>query len=189
MLVMKQFMRKCFFVVSTITLCGLMTLDGFAEKTLAINPVFSPILSTIQQGTSVPIRLPLLIPNEYERLFAEIPPNVPSPTTYTIDLVSDPQCFGTDACHFGSISGWNIDSNAPPLTGITIILQNGNTAYLTWAPTCNAGCAESTLLFDISGYRYEVGIKGFALPQLLRMANSFQLVPQPSSNPVTTRRW
>jgi hypothetical protein len=133
------------------------------------NPVFSALLPTLKKTTSVPIRLPSVIAWS-SRVLATT--NTATSTEYWVELASVKNCALVHGCHDGFVAGWVIDSNAPQLTGAPLKLQNGTAAYYSPA-TCGASCDDSELYFDVSGYRYAVGLKGNAMQRLLQMANSF----------------
>jgi hypothetical protein len=130
------------------------------------NPVFSSVITALENGTSAPIWLPTTVAANGQTLFASTY-NL-STSGYAILLATTADCDGSSVCRFGHVEGFQ--ANFPP-TGTAVTLPNGLTAYYTPA-TCGANCNDSTMSIDVNGFRYVVGEKGANEPDLITMANS-----------------
>jgi hypothetical protein len=137
-----------------------------------IHPSFLPILPKLKQTSKFPILLPRIIPgSEAEnKLYAVI--ETATANKYGIILGFTSDCGGGNACRFGDISAEIVTKKTPRLSGKTVKLANGITAYFIDAK-CGANCSDSTLTWRLKGVQYTAGIKAGKLRDLLQMANSF----------------
>ena len=76
---------------------------------------------------------------------------------YDVELAYTADCNYADACTSGEISGTRIDGRV--LTGTALHLPIGATGFFIQGG-CGASCAESTITFDLRGYRYVFASKG-----------------------------
>ncbi len=137
-----------------------------------IHPSFLPILPKLKSISKFTILLPRIIPGSEgeNKLYAVI--ETTTPNKYEIILGFTPDCGGGNACRFGDISAEIATKKTPRLSGKTVKLANGITAYFIDAK-CGANCSDSTLTWRLKGVQYTAGIKAGNLRDLLQMANSF----------------
>jgi hypothetical protein len=137
-----------------------------------IHPSFIPILPKLRQSTKFPILLPRIIPGSEgeNKLYAVI--ETSTPNKYGIILGFTADCGGGNACRFGDISAETVTKKTPRLSGKTVKLANGITAYFIDSQ-CGANCSDSTLTWRLKGVQYTAGIKAGKLINLVQMANSF----------------
>ncbi|MGH2416568.1 MAG: hypothetical protein ACRDEA_23310, partial [Microcystaceae cyanobacterium] len=125
-----------------------------------------------------------------------------TPTSYSLSLDLIPDCMGTTACTFGEVSGAKITANTPKIpedytihqqmwqdpnirdipksleSPSKVQLAQGITGY--FIPFfCATACDSSRIIWDLNGYRYQVGIKAAYKKTVIDMANSAILNQQP----------
>ncbi|NJL62321.1 MAG: hypothetical protein HC903_11425 [Methylacidiphilales bacterium] len=153
------------------TLTQIQTKTTKVTKT-KIHPSFLPILPKLKQTSKFPILLPRIIPGSEgeNKLYAVI--ETATPNKYGIILGFTPDCGGGNACRLGDISAETITKKTPRLSGKTVKLANGITAYFI-DTKCGANCSDSTLTWQLKRVQYTAGIKAGKLKDLVQMANSF----------------
>jgi hypothetical protein len=130
----------------------------------------------LRRYTTVPIRLPAYLPNLGSILYAEL--SSVSADDYLFRFSRIPNCGGVRECNGGELSGERITRKTLPIVGRPVSLEDGRLAFY-FEPPCDPRaltCPDSTLSFDVRGFRYAIGLKGGTLAEERRMADSFRLV-------------
>lgn len=133
------------------------------------NAVFSPIISTVKAGTSIPLYLPAYVADPETTVYAQVLSL--SSSGYLVEINRQPGCGNADVCDEGFVAGFS-PASAPPYSGTVVTLSNGTHAYYTPAVCAGAGCTRATLLFPIAGNIYEIAVKAGKQAELLQIANS-----------------
>ena len=130
-------------------------------------------------STGVPVMLPVEFPVEeglpaiYPYIFTA------GEGEYEFSLDYGEDCQGAGACHYGSMTGKQIDGNEPVGTGTfpfdmsqarTVALANGITGYFTES-VCGANCNDATVFWIYNGYQYMVGLKAAPEAKVVELAN------------------
>jgi hypothetical protein len=99
---------------------------------------------------------------------------------YEISLDYGVDCRGAGACHYGSLTGRNVDSDIPVGTSNfpfdigdaqVVSLVRGITGYFV-ASVCGANCDDGRVFWIYEGYQYMVGLKAGALEDVITLANA-----------------
>ncbi len=144
-----------------------------------IPPEFQPYMQTLV-STSVP---PMLPPEFWiEQGLPAIYPYIFTVDVgeYELSLDYGEDCRGVGACHYGSMSGKQVDSSEPVGTRTfpfdigqarPVALANGITGYFTEA-VCIANCNDATVYWIYNGYQYMVGLKAGPEANVVALANA-----------------
>ncbi|MCP4539008.1 MAG: hypothetical protein GY832_17875 [Chloroflexi bacterium] len=144
-----------------------------------VPPEFQPYMQSLVDA-GVPPMLPPEFPVEQGLL-------VIYPYLFTVDvgeyelsLDYGEDCQGAGACHYGSMSGKQVDSSEPMGTRTfpfdigrarTVALANGITGYFSEA-VCMANCNDATVYWIYNGYQYMVGLKAGPEANVVALANA-----------------
>ncbi len=128
------------------------------------------VVSKLVGGTKVPLKIPTYItPDENtKKFFASYEPF--SNTDYLVYFDFTPNCGGSTACAWSSISGKKIDRSSQRLKGKVVKLDKNITGYFE-----DLGCATTcwtTITWDENGYRYTITSKAGEIKEFIKMANS-----------------
>ncbi|GAC1360429.1 MAG: hypothetical protein NVSMB31_20590 [Vulcanimicrobiaceae bacterium] len=127
-------------------------------------------------GIRVPIILPMHMPEGDEDFYVGIIDIAWD--DYMLGVWTLPDCHEATVCRFAHMFGSRPTEER--LTGKRIYLkQFGVTAYFTLGP-CGFGCSDSTLAFEINGWRYVYGIKGSSEQYMVRAAKELRFVKTPT---------
>ena len=170
-----------------------------ADYTLEV--IIPPIEDT---GAGFGSGLPRIIPLEFQPFMQAlvstgVPPMLPPefaveqglpaiyPHIFTVDvgeyefsLDYGADCRGAGACHYGSMSGKQVDSSEPVGTRTfpfdieqarTVALANGISGYFVEA-VCMANCNDATVYWIHNGYQYMVGLKAGPEANVVALANA-----------------
>lgn len=125
------------------------------------------------------VRVPLILPQTFDesiKLYAA--PIEVQWNHYLIGIWDTPDCNDVTVCRLAHMEGSK--KPAQRLTGTRVYLkQFGVYAYYKQGP-CGFGCADSTLSFDLRGWRYVLGIKGSNVPYISATGQSLRLVKTPA---------
>jgi len=181
-----QISRKAAFVVAVVTAAASPRSWTQAQAaTISGLALFSNILPTLQQMTSVPILLPSSVNYEIP-LYAYISPNAgptygmnsaATPVTssrYIVTVGTTSTCDVRVSCAYATIAGFSPgDAEVPALLGTsTTTLNNGSTAYFAVADCSGAHCGDASLAWRYGGYSYIILGKGMLLSDLQTLANA-----------------
>jgi hypothetical protein len=137
-----------------------------AAERAAAKHAFGPLLPKLAKS-SVPVLLPASLPGP--DLINAIPQiQFADNKGYDIELGLVADCNGV-ACHIGSISGMPVNRLA--ITGEKITIPLGVTAYFVKGD-CGASCSDSTITFDLHGYRYQFAEKGASKGSMREFVNT-----------------
>jgi hypothetical protein len=118
------------------------------------------------------VRIPIVLPtylgteDEDHPIYAIV--DVASQSRFKILLAFTKDCLGQNVCRYGMVSG-QIARSSPK--GKATTLSRGVTGYFVDA-TCDGHCSDSTITWDMKGYRYVIGIKAEKIDRLIKVANS-----------------
>jgi hypothetical protein len=127
--------------------------------------VFGPVLASLRAGTSVPLRLPLVVGDAPdEALYAEV--IGVSPTRYAVRIG---QYCERSYCPYGRVSGTKINRRTLRPRGRAVELTGGVAAYLIDG---SKTLKDSTVTWAQGQYRYEIAIYAAEPAVLIKAANS-----------------
>ncbi len=139
---------------------------------------FQPVLAQLE-STGVPLVLPPDFPIE-----AGLPAIHPyvytaEPGEYELSLDFGPDCLGAGACHYGSLTGKQVDTNEPVGTrsfefdaarAQRVVLANDIEGYFIES-VCGANCDDAKVFWIYNGFQYMVGMKAGRQADVLDLAN------------------
>jgi len=129
------------------------------------SPIFSPVLASLRAGTSVPLRLPLVVGDASEAaLYAEV--SGVSRTRYAVRIG---QYCERSYCPYGRVSGTKLNRRTLRPRGRVVELTGGVAAYLIDG---SKTLKDSTITWDQGQYRYEIAIYAAEPAVLIKAANS-----------------
>jgi hypothetical protein len=139
--------------------------SSFAAKDSCASPLFSSVLASLQAGTSVPLRLPLVVGDASEEaLYAEVVGV--SRTRYAVRIG---QYCERSYCPYGRVSGTKISGRTLHPRGRVVELTGGITAYLIDGTKT---LKDSKITWEQGQYRYEISIYAAKPAILIKVANS-----------------
>ena len=153
--------------------------EGRGNLPREVPPSFQPVVAQLE-STGVPLMLPPDFP-----VGKDLPPIHPYFYTvesgeYEISLDFGADCRGAGACHYGSLTGKKVDSNAPVGTrnfvfeaerAQKVTLVNDIEAYFIES-RCGANCDDAKVFWIYNGIQYMVGLKGGRQSDVLNLANA-----------------
>jgi hypothetical protein len=141
------------------------------EESAALRPttIFETVRPVLRERTRVPLRLPGLIEQGGEGMFAIVANAKPS--TYEVLLAFDPDCVGAHVCSYGTVKGSvnSLTENEGRRAPIT--LSGGIKGYFINFK-CFAYCNESVVGWTENGFHYSIAIKAERKAVLIKVANS-----------------
>lgn len=94
------------------------------------------------------------------------------PQSYSVAFWYAPQCNDATACRLGSMLA---RKPVAALHGTRILLRQWNVPGYFTLGKCGANCADSTLSFDLNGWRYRLAVKGASRAYMARIAQTLRL--------------
>jgi hypothetical protein len=171
--------------------------EGTVDYTLEV--IIPPPAPDIAEGTEI---LPLKVPLEFVSVLTQnttgvpmmLPPAFPAeeglvvhpyvytaePGEYEISLDFGVDCHGAGACHYGSLAGKKVDSNAPVNTqnfnfdaerAQKVTLAKDIEGYFIES-LCEASCDDAKVFWIYNGFQYILGLKGGRQSDVLDLANA-----------------
>ena len=124
------------------------------------------------------IRVPVILPQTFDeeiKLYSSA--LIVHWDSYLIGIWDTPDCNDVMVCRLGHMEAGR--PSAKRLTGTRVYLKQFRVyAYYVQGP-CGFGCQDSTLAFELHGFRYVLGIKGSNLPYIAAVGQSLRLVKTP----------
>jgi hypothetical protein len=129
------------------------------------NHIFAPVLESLKAKTSVPLRLPLVVADEYDAaLYAEV--GWASPARYVIKIGQNCE---RSYCPFGTVSGMKVSEQTVRPKGSVVKLSGGLTGYLTDG---SRKSKDSVITWDEGEYRYAITLYAAEPVNIVKVANS-----------------
>ena len=139
--------------------------SSMAATDTCTNPIFAPVLTSLRAGTSIPLRLPAVVADEYDAaLYAEV--GWIGRTRYMVRIG---QHCERSYCPYGTVSGIKITEQTSRPRGKVIELSGGVTGYLTDG---SKATKNSTITWDEGQYRYSIAIYAAEPSAIIKVANS-----------------
>jgi hypothetical protein len=140
--------------------------------------IFSKIKAELLNKTSVPLRLPSLLPDVGDAenpLYGRV--QKAEKGDYTIELGWVENCDGGNACHYGTVRGSTSKLVENGGAKVPVKLRGGILGYFIHS-TCGAHCDDSAVGWAERGYYYSISIKAADMETLVAVANSAIVVPE-----------
>jgi hypothetical protein len=129
------------------------------------NSIFTPVLESLRTKTSVPLRLPLVVADEYDAaLYAEV--GWASPARYVIKIGQNCE---RSYCPFGTVSGMKVSEQTAQPKGNVVKLSGGITGYLTDG---SKRSKDTVITWDEGQYRYAITLYAAEPAAIIKVANS-----------------
>lgn len=154
-----------------------------------VPPPYAALVSQLQAGTSVPIYLPGGTTGQPSPLYAVI--SSLSSGDYSVTTSTTRSNCASDACEYAAIYGDVKTSSTPTLSGSPVPLPNIGAGVIGYynAFTCAIACGESTISWDLNGYRYMVGVHIGSLAEVSAIATQMVAVSSSSgATPLSKKR-
>jgi hypothetical protein len=153
------------FIVILLSAFGGTSSGSVAAIDTCASPVFQPVLASLRAGTSVPLRLPLVVGDASDAaLYAEVVGV--SRTRYMVRLG---QYCERSYCPYGRVSGMKISGRTLRPRGRFVELTSGVAAYLRDG---SKTLKDSTITWEQGQYRYEIALYAAKPAVLIEAANS-----------------
>jgi hypothetical protein len=148
-----------------LALCAAPAFSSMAATETCANPIFGPVLASLQAGTNVPLRLPSVVGGEYDAtLYADV--SWIGSTRYVVRIG---QHCERSYCPYGAVSGMKITEQASRPRGKVVELAGGVKGYLTDG---SKALNNSTITWDEGQYRYSIAIYAAEPEALIKVVNS-----------------
>ncbi|HUQ32405.1 MAG TPA: hypothetical protein VM095_09805 [Pyrinomonadaceae bacterium] len=152
-------------VVIVLSVFGVTSGGSIAATDTCAGSVFQPVLASLRAGTSVPLRLPLVMGDTPgAALYAEI--TGVSRTRYAVRIG---QYCERSYCPYGRVSGTRISGRTRRPRGRVVELTNGVAAYLIDG---SKKLKDSIITWEQGQYRYEIALYAAEPAVLIEAANS-----------------
>lgn len=162
----KKTMVRSFVLIPVVLMLLFVTGPSRVSATeTCTNPVFASVLASLQAKTSVPLRLPLVVGDEYDAaLYAEVV--WVSRTRYVVRIGQNCE---RSYCPYGTVSGMMISRRTERPLGKAVELADGSTGYITDG---SKTLKDSVITWDQGQYRYTIAIYAAEPSVLIKIANS-----------------
>lgn len=129
------------------------------------NSIFTSVLESLKAKTSVPLRLPRIVADDYDAaLYTEV--GWASRTRYTVKIGQNCE---RSYCAFGTVSGMKISAQTARPKGSAVNLSGGITGYLTDG---SKKSKDSIITWDEGEYRYAITLYAAEPVDIIKVANS-----------------
>jgi hypothetical protein len=164
--VMKTVLRSSVLILSVVMLLSAaLSNRSLAATDACTNPIFTPVLESLKAKTGVPLRLPLIVGEEYDAaLYAEV--GWIGNTRYVVRIGQNCE---RGYCPYGSVSGTKIAERTSRPGGKVIELAGGVTGYFIDG---SKSLKNSTITWDEGQYRYEIMLYAAERAAIVKVVNS-----------------
>lgn len=152
-------------------IAGVLLTAQAQEGHTTVAPVFAPILKQLQQGTTIPVRLPGNLPDlgqGQDPIYAVV--EFAKPAGYSIILGFTPDCNGASVCRLGTLGARRVVKGRS-LKGKRVSLARGIVGIYREA-SCGANCSDSVITWREGAVEYSAGVKAGSEEDARKLANA-----------------